>query len=197
MITPDGFTHIITPFNRSELEFVTLYLDRNRTVDSYFNVTSDLSIEQQREIVRQLGLKTPAFDWSQTVPYVYYESKSLTVNPKTDFTRFITTFEASHPLVQGAVNAFFEFRKELNITKEDIVDFTNIFDTKWAKKRFKLSLLDTVASFDYAIHTALQPLGKYVQLLTAKYIVENNLNPKKTKGQIYKGSTQHDPRRFR
>ncbi|KAK0427864.1 hypothetical protein QR680_010459 [Steinernema hermaphroditum] len=191
----DGFFASAAESPKNDSDCNTHYItDKGFVVESCYN---DLSIEQQREIGRQLGLKTPALDWSQTVPYVYYEGKNLTVNPKTDFTRFITTFEASHPLVQGAVNAFFEFRKELNITKEDIVDFTNIFDTKWAekvendvlldlkaKKPFKLSLLDTVANFDDAIHTVLQPLTKYVQLLTAKYIVENNLNPKKTKDKL-------------
>ncbi|KAK0401090.1 hypothetical protein QR680_015588 [Steinernema hermaphroditum] len=193
----DGFLTIITPFDRSELEFIKLSVNLNRTVESYFNITSDLGIEEQREIGRQLGLKTPAFDFNQTVPLVYYEGKTLVVDLKKDYTRIVTTFENSHPLVQGAVDAFFEFRKDLNITKKDMVRFENVFDTKWAekvendvlmelkaKKPFKLSLLDTVASFDDVVHTALQPLTKYMQLLVAKYTVQNNMNPKAAKEKL-------------
>ncbi|KAK0406545.1 hypothetical protein QR680_018637 [Steinernema hermaphroditum] len=193
----DGFFVNATQFGQSELEYITVSMLKGQTVESHFNITSDSSIEKQREVGRELGLRTPAYHREQKVPLVYYEGKSIMINLDLTYTQYWVPFKDSHPLSQGAVEAFIEHHTELNTTLQDIDSIVNILDTKEVKKLedsvaaelkktkpLKLSLLDDIINHDKTLAKSVNPFIKYMKILTAKYALEKNLIPKEVKNLL-------------
>ncbi|KAK0408071.1 hypothetical protein QR680_003759 [Steinernema hermaphroditum] len=196
----DGFFEKPTQISKCVLEYVT-----------------GSSIEEQWYVGQVLGFSTPAYHMDRNVPLVYYEGRNISIYLDVERTRkqirevnalpswiaeFTVSLEESHPLVQGAVEAFVEFHSELNITLRDMHHIVNILGTEDVKdlehtvtaglkekklfEKKKLTLLHDMATTGSAGGQLMRPFIKYMQLPVAKYIIEKNLNPKPIDKQLRK-----------